>query len=228
MTLVNSFILSVSILVLPVLGLAEEKPAPAPEKMADELEVKITANVPNVEIKQDGKTIVIQRDQDKNHRVGDGYDKTSRACPPFCIQPAVAAEGVDTIAELEVLEHLKNGDMLIDTRTSAWLARGHIPGAVNIPWTSFNTAADQAWSEDIVIKEIDDVMVDKLGVTKNNDALDFTTAKTIVFYCNGPWCPQSVNAIKSLVAKGYPAEKIKWYRGGMQAWELLGLTVVKN
>jgi hypothetical protein len=26
---------------------------------------------------------------------------------------------------------------------------------------------------------------------------------------------------------GYPANKIKWYRGGMQDWEILGLTTVK-
>ena len=27
---------------------------------------------------------------------------------------------------------------------------------------------------------------------------------------------------------GYPAEKIKWYRGGMQDWEILGLATVKG
>jgi rhodanese-related sulfurtransferase len=26
---------------------------------------------------------------------------------------------------------------------------------------------------------------------------------------------------------GYPAHKIHWYRGGMQAWHSLGLTTVK-
>jgi hypothetical protein len=25
---------------------------------------------------------------------------------------------------------------------------------------------------------------------------------------------------------GYPAHKLKWYRGGMQAWMMLGLTTV--
>jgi hypothetical protein len=29
-----------------------------------------------------------------------------------------------------------------------------------------------------------------------------------------------------LLALGYPAHKIKWYRGGMQSWKSLGLTTV--
>lgn len=225
MKFIKALTLGASIFALSFSVLAEEK---AETQATDELEVKITAEMPNVEVKHGEQTIVIQRDQDKNHRIGDGYDKTSRACPPFCIQPASAAEGVDTVAELEVIEHLKNGNMLIDTRTPAWLARGHIPGAVNIPWKEFNTAAAQAWSEEITISTIEDVMTGKLGVTKNGDALDFANAADIIIYCNGPWCPQSVNAIKSLLNKGYPAEKIKWYRGGMQAWESFGLTVVKG
>jgi rhodanese-related sulfurtransferase len=32
--------------------------------------------------------------------------------------------------------------------------------------------------------------------------------------------------IKALLEVGYPAEKIKYYRGGMQAWTSLGLSVV--
>ncbi|MDH5471784.1 MAG: rhodanese-like domain-containing protein, partial [Gammaproteobacteria bacterium] len=38
---------------------------------------------------------------------------------------------------------------------------------------------------------------------------------------------QSPNNIKNLLKLNYPAEKIKWYRGGMQNWENLGLTTVK-
>jgi hypothetical protein len=31
-----------------------------------------------------------------------------------------------------------------------------------------------------------------------------------------------------LLALGYPADRIKWYRGGMQMWEQLGLATVKS
>jgi rhodanese-related sulfurtransferase len=47
-----------------------------------------------------------------------------------------------------------------------------------------------------------------------------------VFYCNGAWCGQSPTNIKTLLMLGYPANKIKWYRGGMQDWRMLGLTTV--
>jgi rhodanese-related sulfurtransferase len=47
-----------------------------------------------------------------------------------------------------------------------------------------------------------------------------------VFYCNGPWCGQAPTNIKQLLALGYPAHKLKWYRGGMQDWKMLGLTTV--
>jgi len=41
------------------------------------------------------------------------------------------------------------------------------------------------------------------------------------------WCGQSPSSIKTLLRFGYPAKKLKWYRGGMQDWEILGLTVIK-
>ena len=37
---------------------------------------------------------------------------------------------------------------------------------------------------------------------------------------------QSSRAIQALLSLGYPAAKLKYYRGGMQAWKLLGLTTV--
>ncbi len=33
---------------------------------------------------------------------------------------------------------------------------------------------------------------------------------------------------KALLNLGYPPHKLKWYRGGMQSWEQLGLTTVKS
>ena len=46
-------------------------------------------------------------------------------------------------------------------------------------------------------------------------------------FCNGMWCGQSPNNIKNLLKFGYPAHKIKWYRGGMQNWSNLGLSTAK-
>ncbi len=47
----------------------------------------------------------------------------------------------------------------------------------------------------------------------------------IVLFCNGPWCGQSPTAIRRIIEAGYPAEKIRYYRWGMQGWRMLGLTV---
>ena len=55
---------------------------------------------------------------------------------------------------------------------------------------------------------------------------DFTSAKTILLYCNGAWCGQSPTAINALIELGYPKSKMKYYRGGMQSWQLLGLTTI--
>lgn len=34
-------------------------------------------------------------------------------------------------------------------------------------------------------------------------------------------------AVKALLSYGYPAAKIKYFRGGMQNWKALGLTTIK-
>ncbi|WP_299876580.1 rhodanese-like domain-containing protein [uncultured Cocleimonas sp.] len=197
----------------------------------DSMNVKISPKLDSVGVVHMGDRITIQRDQDKGHTIPKLYSKTSRSCPPFCIQPGVAAPGVETIAELEMLDYVKqastdNSVIVIDSRTSDWVARGTIPGSVNIPWTDLSVAGKGAWEESEDAPTATDVMKDRFGVKGDEDKLDFSDAKTLVFFCNGSWCHQSTVNIRSLVKKGYPANKIKWYRGGMQSWVTLGLTTV--
>ena len=45
--------------------------------------------------------------QNQKNTVNPAFAKTSRKCPPFCIQPSTLAPGVETIAELEILDYLK-------------------------------------------------------------------------------------------------------------------------
>lgn len=59
-----------------------------------------------------------------------------------------------------------------------------------------------------------------------NTVMDFSRAKDLLLWCNGPWCDQSPRAIKGLLRVGYPPHKICYYRGGMQMWMLMGLTTV--
>ena len=188
--------------------------------------VGITGSMMDVTVKHDGKDVKIARNQDNKNTVNDAFAKTSRPCPPFCIQPAVLAPGVETIAEVEMIDYLSRmnaGDntiLVVDSRTPDWVKKGTIPGAKNLPWTKLNPAKG---ADPVSILEI---METEFGVTESEGLLDFSKAKTLVMFCNGMWCGQSPNNIKNLLKFGYPAHKIKWYRGGMQDWEILGLTTV--
>ncbi len=189
-------------------------------------DVKITAELASVDVVHDGRRVTIMRNQDQNTTVNPDFARTSRKCPPFCIQPGELASGVKTIAELEVLQALKlmsDGDtsiMVIDSRTPDWVEKGTIPGAMNIPWVQL----DIDKSPSIVVREI---LEQRLGARQQDGFWNFEDVKTLVMFCNGPWCGQSPTNINALLSVGYPAHKMLWYRGGMQDWENLGLTTVK-
>ena len=193
---------------------------------ADEVAVNITPGVGAVDVMHGGKTVTIMRNQDEKNTVNAAFAKTSRKCPPFCIQPSKLAPGVETIGEDEVIQYAKamsDGDgsiVLIDSRTPDWVDKGTIPSAMNVPWTKLNPAKG---ADPISIAEI---MEGVFNVQSNEELMDFSDCKTAVMFCNGMWCGQSPNNIKNLLKFGYPAHKIKWYRGGMQDWEILGLTTV--
>ena len=193
---------------------------------AEEVAVNIMPGVASVEVVHKGEKVVIQRNQDQENTVNPAFAKTSRKCPPFCIQPTSLAPGVETIGEDEVLRYAKamsDGDasiVLIDSRTPDWVDRGTIPSAKNIPWTALNPAKG---ADPISIAEI---MEGVFNVQSSEELMDFSESKTAVMFCNGMWCGQSPNNIRNLLKFGYPAHKIKWYRGGMQNWEVLGLTTV--
>lgn len=204
---------------------------------AESVKVKITPSMGHFMVEhtdRDGgvSTIKVMRNQDQKNTVSKHYALTSRKCAPFCIQPMkpYGEHDVEVLGEVGVISYIQemqtnNSVMLIDSRTSDWvfLKSGTIPGAVNIPWTKLN-AAKGATDE-----QIRDILEDEFGVVTSDDApWNFQNAKTLVMFCNGMWCGQSPTNIKALLALGYPASKIKWYRGGMQNWEVLGLTTVKS
>ncbi|MFT5505534.1 MAG: rhodanese-related sulfurtransferase [Gammaproteobacteria bacterium] len=189
--------------------------------------VNITPDIASVTIKHNGQNVDIMRNQNQSNTVKPSFAKTSRKCPPFCIQPSTLAPGIETIGEIEIIDYIKrmsdgdNSILVIDSRTPDWVAKGTIPGAVNIPWTSLN----QAKGADPI--SIGEIMVDQFNAKNLEGLWDYSDAKTLVMFCNGMWCGQSPNNIKNLLKFGYPSHKIKWYRGGMQSWEILGLNTVK-
>lgn len=207
------------------------------------LEVNISRNISHIKTAHDGKIVSIQRIQNKDNLLTGGYTKTSRQCPPFCVQPMQIAPGVTTVGEIELLNFIKNKlnqglGVLIDARTPSWYAKGTIPGSINIPFTNFKKEASDLVKFSALAKlgvmarttPKEESFFDYLKNTitgetvSESDKWDFTKAKFVLLWCNGMWCGQSPRAIKGLLAMGFPAEKIYYYRGGMQAWKSLGLT----
>lgn len=136
--------------------------------------------------------------------------------------PMYLHEEITTYGELEVLafiKHMQNDDsmLLIDGRKQEWYDYRTIPGAINIPFHHFKERESFEFEFEHALRI--------LGVKINtDDSLDFSQAKTITIFCNGPWCSQSVAMIKALLEIGYPPEKMNWYRGGMQTWLAAGMT----
>ena len=207
------------------------------------LDVKITQDLDSVPVHHGDDFISIQRIQDQSNVLTGGFTKTSRKCPPFCIQPLVIAPGVTTVAELELLKFIDkklevDEGVLIDARTPSWFQKGTIPGSINIPFTNFDPEKSAAELAEVLVKLnvkkksgsggsfVDSIMGLFSGDANAADnPWDFSQAKHVALYCNGMWCGQSPRAIKNLLSLGYPADKIYYYRGGMQSWQSLGLTV---
>ncbi|NDP22134.1 MAG: rhodanese-like domain-containing protein [Paludibacter sp.] len=115
------------------------------------------------------------------------------------IQPIEAALGVRTVGELEVYQHQKGGRPIVDARKPDTTDGITIPGSENIPY------------DELVARKV-----------------ELDEKQTTIFFCNGPQCPQSATAIKSLVEAGYPTDRILYYRGGMHDWITLGLPIQEN
>ncbi|MCZ6664930.1 MAG: rhodanese-like domain-containing protein, partial [Gammaproteobacteria bacterium] len=154
--------------------------------VAEELAVAIDRGLSKVDVKHNGKPVTIMRNQDPDNTVDPRYAKTSRKCPPFCIQPIVVAEGVQTIGELELIDYISravtdDSILVIDSRTPGWVSKGTIPGSVNIPWTELNAAAG---ADPLQIAA---VLEERFGALSLEGLWDFTHAKTLVLFCNGMW-----------------------------------------
>ena len=189
----------------------------------------------------EAKTLIIKREKPQeclgvnfdpkvvyggNHQAADSVKADcKRAFVTYMgkIAPMKFSDKVETFGEVEVLDFIEKAKndktmMLVDSRTENWFYHETIPSAVNVPYTYLKQSQYPDEFEEYL--EI-------LGVKKVDGKYDFSKAKTILMFCNGAWCGQSPESMKALTAIGYPEEKLKWYRGGMQSWLSLGLTTVK-
>ena len=217
---------------------------------ADEVRIgEATGFIPLVEGKpflhvvHDGRSVKVQRVQDPDYELKGYFAKTARKCPPFCIQPVSPDPAVAGIGEVELFDFmetkLRDGSgLLIDARTESWYRKGTIPGSVNYPFTLFDKDSQDPGMAELLkafgARERGEVgavsrMLEDWGWSETRNKTedwDFSEAKELVFWCNGPACGQSPRAIRGLLNVGYPGEKLKYYRGGMQMWQMWGLTTV--
>lgn len=162
-----------------------------------------------------------------HHKVPEACKSTFVHTIGSHIYPMYLDTDITTYGELEVLAFIKQMQtddslMLIDVCKEEFYHYRTIPGAVNMPFNHFKERTNYEFEFEQHMKDLG------VSVNEEDDSLDFTHAKTITLFCNGPWCSLSVTAILALLEIGYPAEKINWYRGGMQEWLAAGLTSTRK
>ena len=213
-------------------------------QLAWALDVKLDSTRDAIETIHSGQVVKVQRIQDVKHKITGSFSKTSRKCPPFCIQPTQVTPHVSSVSELDIFEFLENEvvsgkGVLVDARVPSWHKKGTIPGSINIPFTVFEYSPSEPALVDALYKlgvrrrgEVSPFTraLEKFGLLNGElktDDWDFTQAKHLILWCNGPWCGQSPRAIRGLMKLGYPADRLHYYRGGMQMWQILGLTTIE-
>ena len=141
------------------------------------------------------------------------------------IYPMQIHKDIQTFGEMEVMAFIKKMQddksmLFIDSRDEEWYEYRTIPGAENMHYVYITIPK--------VFEKEYKASLEKLGIIQKDNSFDFSKAKTILLFCNGSWCSQSPKMIKALLDLGYPPEKIKWYRGGIQAWLVAGMTSTRK
>ncbi|MDX1319088.1 MAG: rhodanese-like domain-containing protein [Oceanospirillum sp.] len=105
-----------------------------------------------------------------------------------------------TVSELSSL--MKSGVTIVDTRSAVNFGRGHIPGAVLIPYKGKSKNVPDFNGD------LDRFSLDKLNL-KSSDPL--------VFYSHGDTGWKSYKAASYAIKQGF--DKVYWFRNGLSAWQ---------
>lgn len=123
--------------------------------------------------------------------------------------PLIPISGVTPITEIDILNSLGGKDvLLVDMRKELQYLEETIPTAINVPYTDIEKN------------------MDKVGCIWTDGSWDCSEVKKVYAFCNGPVCSQSPTAMQKMIDNGFPVERLYYYRGGMFAWDGLGLTTV--
>ena len=111
-------------------------------------------------------------------------------------------EGAKLVEDPAAIEKLlASGARYIDTRTDEEFKRGHVPGAVLVPYVE-KSAKDPGYDP-----AQDQFEVQRLGADKS---------QPLIFACNGAECWKSFKASRAAVQAGYT--NVHWFRTGFPAW----------
>ena len=78
--------------------------------------------MPSATFSINGETVSISRNQDQTATINPEFAKTSRACPPFCVHPMSAGDGIETVSEavgrgeIAVSEEMQTTEGTVDAR----------------------------------------------------------------------------------------------------------------
>ena len=202
-----------------IASILKEKPSP-PFKIREEkrivkkpleittMELQITESMKSIEVTHENQQIVIKRNS----------QNAQYTCPPFCIKP-MNIKGVTTVGELEVLDFIKElkgeeAKLFIDIRKSKKYKDSTIPGAINIPYTMLTNKSK--YQKDVL---------KLLGGKKVGNRWKFKHIPTLLIFGEKEESSEAYEAIKTLLKLSYPNKKILFYRGGIENWKRLGLTL---
>lgn len=165
-----------------------------------------------------GQEFMITRSSDIDPNALNAITQVNSTCINPCLSPMFAAEGVVTFGELDVINFLsskvQDGDgLLVDARLPENRASGFIPASVNIP--AATVAPANPFRNEILMA---------LGAEQFEGIFNFADAANLVVFDDGPATQDAPLMINDLIKAGYPADKISYYRGGMQVWAMLGLS----
>jgi len=173
---------------------------------SDKRVVKISKNLDSI-------TTIVQKKSFKIERIDN------RECPPYCIAP-MGIDGVKSVGELETLDFMKafkkNRDrLLVDARGSLEYKKSTIPSAVNIPYSMLSPKSK--YREEIL---------KLLGVKRYKKSWYFKRVHKLLIFDNGILDNRAIKIINALVKIGYPKNKLLYYRGGLESWKRVGLTLL--
>ncbi len=142
----------------------------------------------------------------------------NRECPPYCIAP-MKIDNIKTVGELETIEFMKSlkknrNRLVVDVRSSVEYKQNSLPTAINIPYSMLTP--NSKYREEIL---------KLLGVRKLKKGWHFKYVYKLLIFDNGILDNRAIKMINSLIKIGYPKNKILYYRGGVDSWRELGLTL---